>query len=255
MISLLVWQGCLHLWVPKRNAWALQCWTCGEWLKSAVRVWKSSARQSGKSISGWSLGLILSRQDWISSSINKLECEFSLLNKQTLWLVSGMCCDLFTLTWIEINSALLPQLQIMPSQVTLPWYPETKPPGPLPDPKHPQAFLKETWQLPSGRVQLKAQIPDWTGSYWTFFGLRNVPSEPSVPRFHASILSCTGHRGEGDSNQWKLSWRPGKNKINSRWFCIISKKSWWWWKLMLHINNPPLFFLACSGRHTVISKT
>lgn len=45
---LLVRQECLHLWVPRRNASTLQCWTCGDWLQSTIRVWRSSARLSGK---------------------------------------------------------------------------------------------------------------------------------------------------------------------------------------------------------------
>lgn len=33
--------------MPKRNALALLYWICGEWLKSGIRVWESSARVSG----------------------------------------------------------------------------------------------------------------------------------------------------------------------------------------------------------------
>lgn len=47
VILLLVKQDHLPLWVPRRNASGLQCWTCGGWPKNGIRVSKSSARPSG----------------------------------------------------------------------------------------------------------------------------------------------------------------------------------------------------------------
>lgn len=108
----------------------------------------------------------------------------------------------------------------MPSKVTSRWHRETKLGGTLSDPKHPQAFLEEDWELPGRWLQPEAHVPDWTGRHPAFPGQRDLPRGPLFPPFQLpfSCLSGSGHWGIRDSNQWKLWRRCGEIQISSSGF-------------------------------------
>lgn len=96
----------------------------------------------------------------------------------------------------------------MPSKVTSRWHRETKLGGTFSDPKHPQAFLEEDWELPGRWLQPEAHVPDWTGRHPAFSGQRDLPRGCLFCPFQLpfSCFSGSGHWRIRDSNQWKL-WR------------------------------------------------
>lgn len=131
VISLQVKREHLPLWVPRRNASALQCWTCGGWPKNGIRASKSSAKLSGVTF---------------------------LQSRCFRWyFVRAMFCLLLISVSNDEWSPF--QLQIMPSTVTSHGDTEKESGGSLSNQTHPEAFPKEARQLFGGRIQPEAQVP------------------------------------------------------------------------------------------------
>lgn len=93
------------------------------------------------------------------------------------------------------------QLQIMPPQVASHRHTEAKPPGSLPDQKHPEAFLEEARQLLSRWIQLEAEVSYRTEWHRTHAGERNLPSESLRRTPEVDLFSGARHWGKWHSDQ------------------------------------------------------